>query len=180
MKVIDHVRLMGRYNRWMNERLYAAAARLEPEQLAADRGAFFGSILGTLNHLMVGDLVWLKRFATHPAKHTALDPLKAVSMPVSVDQFLWDDMGRLREERERLDAMIEAWTAELSNEDLDHMLDYRNTKGVRSIKRFGSLVLHMFNHQTHHRGQATTLLSQLGLDMGATDLLLLVPDDIES
>jgi len=180
MKMVEHLRLLAHYNQWMNERLFRTAAGLDAGQLAADRGAFFGSILGTLNHLMVGDVIWLKRFATHPAKHASLDSLRTTEMPKPLDQILFGEMGQLGEERARLDEMIRAWTEELTNVDLDHMLDYRNTKGVRSIKRFGSLALHLFNHQTHHRGQVTTLLSQQGLDMGVTDLLVLIPDALEA
>ena len=86
-------------------------------------------------------------------------------------------MATLSEERKKLDAIIIAWAAELSPADLDHVLDYRNMKGVPQRKLYGSLVLNLFNHQTHHRGQATTLLSQAGLDVGVTDLLALIPEE---
>jgi uncharacterized damage-inducible protein DinB len=174
---LRHIRLMAQYNQWMNAKLYETAAKLSPSQLAENRGAFFGSVLGTLNHIMVGDIIWLKRLAAHPAAHPSLDPLRPLERPASLDSVLHSDFGRLSEERRKLDAMIIAWTAELSAADLDHVLEYRNMKGVPQRKLFGTLVLNLFNHQTHHRGQATTLVSQAGLDVGVTDLLALIPEE---
>jgi len=97
---------MAAYNAWINARLYEAAAKLPAEALAADRKAFFGSILGTLNHLLAGDRIWLARFAAHPTKHTALDPIRALAPPQRLDQLLFDDFPSLHEHRRWLDAII--------------------------------------------------------------------------
>jgi uncharacterized damage-inducible protein DinB len=177
MDLLKHIRLLAQYNEWMNAKLYDAAAQLPPDQLAQDRGAFFGSLLGTLNHIMVGDIIWLKRLGTHPAAHRSLEPVRRRERPTALDQILHADLAALREERRRIDAIIAAWTAELSLADLDHVLEYRNMKGEPMRKLFGSLVLNLFNHQTHHRGQATTLLSQAGIDVGVTDLMALIPEE---
>ncbi|MEC5398222.1 DinB family protein [Uliginosibacterium sp. H1] len=177
MSTPEHVRLMARYNRWMNERLLEACARLDPAALSADRRAFFGSLLGTLNHLVVSDTIWLHRFAQHPAQHVELDPVRTLPLPTSLDQIVCEDLGALRTRRALLDDCIEQWCAALSEADLQHVLHYRSTKGVPGRRKLGRLLLHFFNHQTHHRGQATTLISQAGEDMGATDLLLLIPED---
>ena len=177
MDLLKHIRLLAQYNEWMNAKVYEAAAQVAPDQLAQDRGAFFGSVLGTLNHIMVGDIIWLKRLGTHPAGHRSLEPVRQLERPASLDQIIHRDLGGLREQRGKLDAIIVAWAAELSAADLDHVLEYRNMKGVPMRKLFGSLVLNLFNHQTHHRGQATTLLSQAGLDVGVTDLLALIPEE---
>jgi uncharacterized damage-inducible protein DinB len=174
---LRHIRLMAQYNQWMNAKLYETAAKLAPSQLGENRGAFFGSLLGTLNHIMVGDIIWLQRLAAHPAAHRSLDSLRARERPASLDATLHTDFARLAEERRKLDEIIVAWTAELSASDLDHALEYRNMKGVPQRKLFGTLVLNLFNHQAHHRGQATTLLSQAGLDVGVTDLLALIPEE---
>ncbi len=173
----DHIRLMAAHNAWMNTRLYEAAGRLSAAALAADRKAFFGSILGTLNHLLVADRIWLGRFATHPAHHAALDPIRALSPPQHLDQRLFEDFQSLSEHRRWLDGVISAWADSLAEADLDHPLHYANMKGATADRNFFSLVMHFFNHQTHHRGQATTLLSQADIDVGATDLLALIPDE---
>jgi uncharacterized damage-inducible protein DinB len=175
--LLKHIRLLAQYNEWMNAKLYEAAAQLAPDQLAQDRGAFFGSVLGTLNHIMVGDIIWLKRLGSHPAAHRSLEPVRQLERSGSLDHILHRDLGGLREQRGNLDAIIVAWAGELLAADLDHVLEYRNMKGAPMRKLFGSLVLNLFNHQTHHRGQATTLLSQAGLDVGVTDLLALIPEE---
>jgi uncharacterized damage-inducible protein DinB len=96
--------------------------------------------------------------------------------PASLDQRLCATLPELDGLRTRLDAAIIAFCAEVRPVQLDGPFDYTSTKGVASRKRLGDVLLHVFNHQTHHRGQATTLFSQLGVDVGPTDLLLLVPD----
>lgn len=169
--------LMAQYNQWMNARLYAAAASLAPGELARERGAFFGSLLGTLNHLMCGDTLWLQRFARHPAAFAALDPVRAIRPPASLTEPLFDDFAAMHAHRLRLDQVIVDWTASLQESDLDHALDYQNSKGPNR-RHFGSLLLHFFNHQTHHRGQASTLLSQAGAQLGDTDLLFCIPNQL--
>jgi uncharacterized damage-inducible protein DinB len=175
----EHIKLMATYNEWMNAKVYDAAGRLSADELAMNRGAFFGSILGTLNHIMVGDRVWLSRFANHPAKHAALDPLRTLTAPTSLDQILYTDFQALKDHRVALDTVIKEWVATLTDADLDRTLHYASMKGTVFKKPFGSLLMHFFNHQTHHRGQATTLLSQAGQDVGVTDLLVLISDPID-
>jgi len=175
---IEHISLMAAYNAWMNAKLYAGAGRLSGDALSADSGAFFGSIIGSLNHIVVGDTLWLKRFATHPGKHLSLEPIRQLQAPASLGQILFTDMASLSERRHWLDTLITTWSQSLTEADLDQVLHYSNMKGVAADKSFFSLVMHFFNHQTHHRGQVTTLLSQLGVDVGVTDLLELIPNQM--
>lgn len=167
---------MAQYNHWMNERLYSTASQLCDDALNQDQGAFFKSILGTLNHIMVGDLVWLKRFANHPATHPALDYVRNIKTPKSLNQILFTDFSKLGDKRKQLDQVIIDWCQQLTNSELAATLTYLNMKAEPVTKNFGYLILHLFNHQTHHRGQLTTLLSQNGLDVGETDLLALIPN----
>lgn len=179
MQRTEHIRQMAAYNTWMNERLYQTAAELADEAIGAERGAFFGSILGTLNHLAVADLIWLGRFAAHPAGFRSLEALAALPKPTGLNQPLATDIRALAALRQRLDACIEALALEIREEQLDRPLSYRNMKGISARKNFFALLMHLFNHQTHHRGQATTLLSQAGVDIGVTDLLALIADEPE-
>ena len=172
--------MMAGYNEWINAKLYDAAERVPQEDLARDRGAFFGSIIGTLNHLVVTDTMWLKRFAAHPSNPKALAPIRALPQPTALNEIVFTDLAKLADRRKVIDAAIKAWAAALTQADLDHVLHYANTKGVKSQKKFSSLVMHFFNHQTHHRGQATTLLFQAGQDVGVTDLLALIPNEIRT
>jgi uncharacterized damage-inducible protein DinB len=171
MDALRHVRLMAEYNRWMNQRLYAAAATLPHEALAQDRGAFFGSILGTLNHLAVADILWLHRFDAPGHWDRLREALDWLPRPDGLRDTLGADLETLAALRERLDALIVAWGDELKFNDLDRVLVYRNTDGESMQRQVGPLLSHYFNHQTHHRGQATALLFQAGVDPGVTDLL---------
>ncbi len=175
--MLEHLRLLSRYNQWLNDKLYTAAGQLPADELARDRGAFFGSLLGTLNHILVADIIWLQRFSGHPAQHPALDQIRGMPKPLALAQTLIDNFSALSEERRKLDATIISWCEQLDASDLNHPLAYRHMKGEASVKNYASLMLHLFNHQTHHRGQATTLLSQQGLDVGVTDLLALIASE---
>ena len=159
----------------MNISVYQAARQLPAATLAADKKAFFGSILGTLNHLVNADIIWLKRFAAHPANYAQLDAMRALPNPATLGAIGFSAIDDLWERRRWLDELIRSWTATISESDLDHTLHYENSRGGAD-KNFFSLLMHFFNHQTHHRGQASTLLSQEGVDIGVTDLLALIPD----
>lgn len=167
--------LMASYNATMNRQLYAAAAALPHAALRADRGAFFGSILGTLNHIVAGDTIWLRRFMAHPAGFRSLEAVAGMTAPTGLRHVYSDDLDVLLTHRTRLDRIIEALAAELSDSDLGQPVLYTNARGANR-KEFGALLLHFFNHQTHHRGQASTLLSQSGADIGVTDLVAWIPD----
>ena len=175
MSPITQLRLFAHYNQTMNRNKYLASERLTRPEIEADRGAFFGSILGTLNHILVADLIWLKRFAQHPSRHYALNFARETDTPYSLDQILYENFVDLREHRNLVDEHIIAWCAQLSDDDLDYPLTYESMAGEPSTRVTGLLVSHFFNHQTHHRGQVSTLLSQYDIDLGVTDLLQLIP-----
>jgi len=161
---MDHLtaQTMAQYNGWMNERLYDCCARLSDEERKRDVHAFFKSIHGTLNHLLLGDRVWLGRFTGTPFVITSLA------------EELYADFSELRTERALTDSAIVDWVRALTTEDFTGELSY--TSVVNPTSRRYPLwfaVAHFFNHQTHHRGQLTTLLSQRGLDPGITDLIWL-------
>jgi uncharacterized damage-inducible protein DinB len=160
----------------MNRKLYGAAAALPAERLHEDRGAFFGSIFGTLNHLAIADLIWFKRIAAGVPGLASLQCLDALPRPTSLDQRLCATLPELDALRVTLDAAILAFCAEVQPGQLDGAFTWTSMKGIASTKRLGDVLLHVFNHQAHHRGQATTLFSQLGVDVGPTDLLLLLPE----
>jgi uncharacterized damage-inducible protein DinB len=171
----EDIVLLAAYNAAMNRKLYAAAAKLTHAELCADRGAFFGSVFGTLNHIVAGDMIWLNRFMGHPSRFRALEPLRDMPTPTSLTHQFGADLPTLLDQRTRLDEIIIALASELSAAQLEQAVSYRNSRGA-ACKNFGSLLLHFFNHQTHHRGQASTLLSQAGIDIGVTDLLELIPE----
>ncbi len=176
LEIAVNIKLLAQYNTWMNDKVYATAATLPDEALKQDRGAFFGSIFDTLNHLCVGDTLWLQRMARQWPELTSLAGVAALPTPSALDQRLASTLPELTELRRLLDAAISGLCDELTPLHLGSALEYKTTKGVVGRKPLGDVLLHVFNHQTHHRGQVTTLLSQSGLDVGATDLILLVQE----
>jgi uncharacterized damage-inducible protein DinB len=177
--LLHNLRLLATYNEWMNSRLYTVASELSVAILKENKHAFFGSIQNTLNHLLVGDILWLKRFAQHPAQFSALDFIRQLPPPTALDQLLYEDFAAQFEQRKIIDAVIIKWLAQLTATDIDTDLTYQNSKGLTFTRNLGSLLTHFFNHQTHHRGQTTTLLSQCGIDVGMTDFLAVIPNAVE-
>jgi uncharacterized damage-inducible protein DinB len=140
--------MFAAYNAWCNERLYDAAATLSDGDYRADRGAFFRSVHGTLNHLLVADRIWMRRFTG------------VGDMPPSLDAILYDDFDVLRAARRVQDTLINRYINGLSEADLSGILRYRTVTNPQTIEQPLQPALdHFFNHQTHHRGQAHCLLS---------------------
>ena len=175
MDLAANYRACARYNTWMNERLYALCATLPDAERRRDRGAFFRSIHGTLNHILLADRAWLGRFTRVRELAESRD---AGGRPIPLtgrhDQELYADFEVLRGERARTDAAIEAWAATLDGERLAAPFTYKTMRGDPCEHPLWWAATHFFNHQTHHRGQLTTLLSQQGLDPGVTDLIALL------
>lgn len=161
----DYVRLMAEYNAEMNRRLYAASGRLSDAERKADRGAFWQSIHGTLVHLLWGDTQWMSRFDNWPKP------------PVGIKQSaaMIDDFAELQARREKADADILAWAGRVDDPWLAEDLVWFSGAANREMRRRKApLLVHFFNHQTHHRGQAHAMLTACGQDTGDTDLFLVV------
>lgn len=159
-------RTMARYNAWQNRQMGAAMARLDPAALAEDRGAFFGSILGTANHVLWADLVWMSRLAGHPKPDATL----------ADSPGLCPTLATWQAERFRADGRLTLWAEGLSALDLTGELTWHSGASGREERRpLGLVVTHVFNHQTHHRGQIHAMLTAAGVAPGDTDLFLM-PD----
>lgn len=168
---LEGLRALARYNRWMNDKLYAVAATLSDEVRKGDSGAFFKSIHGTLNHLLLGDRVWLGRFTGVTIPDGFMGPGIR-----TLDQELYADFEELRRERARTDDELSTWISGLTEERLAGPLVYVR-RGQRLEAPLWWAVTHLFNHQTHHRGQVTTLLMQRGCDPGVTDLFAMLREE---
>lgn len=157
----DYVRTMARYNAWQNTGLRRAVEAMSMEDLQKDRGAFFGSIWATMNHLLWGDLVWMSRFAGGPAPEGGI----ADSTGICATKGDWEAR------RYRTDGRIRQWAEELDAIDLVGDLTWYSGAMGREISRPLALcVAHMFNHQTHHRGQMHAMLTAAGARLPDTDL----------
>jgi len=153
----------ARYNRAMNAAVYAVCADIPDADRKADRGAFFKSVHGTLNHLMFGDNAWMNRFdgGRRPVPGTNVE--------------LFSDFEDLRAARAAMDDDISAWATDLTDAWLSETVAWTSrTDNLTFDQPRWILVSHMFNHQTHHRGQLTTILTQMGHDVGVTDFPKLV------
>ena len=161
----EYVQMMARYNAEMNRRLYDAAARLNDAERRGERGAFWGSIHGTLAHVLWGDRLWMSRF----------DGWEVPAVPMGDSAQLDLDFAALTADRVAADARIEAWAACVPAGWLGEDLTWFSGAAQREkTKPLDLLVVHFFNHQTHHRGQVHAMLTAMGQVTGDTDLPLVV------
>jgi uncharacterized damage-inducible protein DinB len=156
-----HWQMFAGYNAWANERLFAAAAKLSDADYRADKGAFFKSVHGTLNHLLVADLVWMQRFTGEG------------TIPSSLDAILYDGLTSLHEARRAEDARIVAYIESLDEAALAGAIRYRPITATGEHEQvLASALAHWFNHQTHHRGQVHALLTMLTGEAPSLDLVM--------
>ncbi len=161
----EYCRTMARYNAWQNSQLNEALEGASLEALRAERGAFFGSILGTLSHLLWGDQIWMSRF---DPSVTAPD----VGIPESAD--MCPTLAAWNAERQHLDGKISHWAESVRAVDLTGELTWQSMALGREVcKTIALCVTHMFNHQTHHRGQLHQMLTSAGFEAPVSDLFYL-------
>jgi uncharacterized damage-inducible protein DinB len=162
-----YIRTMAEYNAEMNRRLYSAAARLSDGERRMPRGAFWGSIHGTLTHILWGDRQWMSRFDAWPKPTT----------PIKESAQMIEEFPVLRAEREKADVGISGWAAKVDDAWLAEELTWFSGAANREVRApLRLLVTHFFNHQTHHRGQVHAMLTAARQETGDTDLFLLVPE----
>ena len=158
--VRQHFQMFASYNRWANTQVYEAAAALSEDELNRNTGAFFGSMIGTLNHVLVADRIWLRRFTGEGAALSKLDTI------------LHADLPSLRAAREAEDARIVTWIDSLSDKEFRGRFTYTTVTDMRTVsQRLAPALAHFINHQTHHRGQAHTILTSLGQPSLGLDLI---------
>ena len=167
-----HYLRLAQYNTWFNGQLYACADTLSDETRGENRGAFFGSIHATLDHILLCDRLWLGRIQRSVLPFPSLDDAVLAGPIAKLDQGVCADWQSLCAERKATDAVLEAFVRELTPERLDTDLEYQNTRGALFTSPLWHVVAHLFNHGTHHRGQVTTLLMQEGADPGVTDFMV--------
>jgi uncharacterized damage-inducible protein DinB len=157
--MLRHLQRLSKYNQWANGRLYDAAATLAEKDYQAEQGAFFGSVHGTLSHILVADRIWMERLTGEGETYDRLD----------IRPF--DTLAALREARESEDARIIAFVHSQTDASLTTSLSYTNIAGEPHMNPLRAILAHVFNHQTHHRGQAHTLLTQLKCEVPSLDLI---------
>lgn len=164
----EYCRTMARYNAWQNSALREIVLTMDKAELRKDRGAFFGSIMGTLNHLLWGDTLWISRFDGGAGTDVTLKE----SVDMAVTPAVW------AADRFRMDARIALWAQSVQAIDLVGNLDwYSGALGRQMSKPMALCVMQMFNHQTHHRGQVHAMMTAAGHKLPDTDLPFM-PEDI--
>lgn len=166
--------LMSEYNQWMNELLLSSLKKLNDTNIYDDKGAFFGSAFKTMSHIFTCDLMWLHRFTSVKSGFNLLTSLNEFNCPLSNNTHCFETLGELSINRSKLDCIIIEWVNLIIETEFYTNIMYKNSSGGEFSEPFASVLLHFFNHQTHHRGQVTTLLSQSGDNSYCTDLLALI------
>jgi uncharacterized damage-inducible protein DinB len=174
MDACDIYRTQVRYNRWFNARLYEVAAGLTEDERRRELGAYFGSVHRTLNHLILCDCVWLHRCAPGLGEAVPRGADGQELKPAGLDSVLYEDFDLLKRRRTALDAAMQQWVDALSTDDLEREISYRTTKGIAQRHPMWWALTHLFNHQTHHRGQVHAALTRLGVaEPPSLDLLIM-------
>ncbi len=160
MQFIETFIVQNQYSHWMNEHMFTLCDTVPDNHRKKSLGAFFGSIHRTLNHILLVDRLWLSRFENSSLSITGLD------------QELYVDYNELKTARRETDDQLTRYIGKLQDQDMDRKLTFTSAITHKSHSfLLGDCLVHMFHHQTHHRGQISALISQLGVDIGNTDLL---------
>ena len=160
MSAKSHYQDFAAYNQWANQRVYDVVSRLPVEVYKCDRGMFFNSFEGTLNHLVITDLMWLYRMTGEG------------DYPQKLDEIIYDDFEGLREARVKLDQRIIEYASGLEADDFGRVLSYMTVSYGAMESKLSETLAHFFNHQTHHRGQIHNCLSQIDIDPPPLDYML--------
>lgn len=164
----QYCEMMARYNTWQNRQVFDLLRDVDPAELTRDRGAFFGSILATLSHLLWGDHIWMSRFDGGSAPDVGGEQ-STVYVPT---------LGAWEAERFRMDGRIRLWAEALDNVDLQgDLVWYSGLSGRELSKPLAQCVVGMFNHQTHHRGQVHAMMTAAGLTAPVSDLIFMPEED---
>lgn len=156
----QHFAMFANYNRWANRRIYEAAAELSEDEFERNTGAFFKSMMGTLNHLVATDRIWMKRLTGEG------------DAPTTLDAVIHRDFARLRTARFAEDERIVKWIVSLTPRELAGRFTYTTVSDMRTVsQRLAPALDHLFNHQTHHRGQVHMILTALGKPSVGLDLI---------
>jgi uncharacterized damage-inducible protein DinB len=157
-----HFVMMAKYNTWANARLFRMSATLRDELYRKEVGAYFKSLHGTLNHLLVSDRIWMRRL-------TGIG-----ESPDKLNAILFEDLPSLRDARAAEDRRIIAFVEGLDEAAFEEVFDYRTLNGTPQRQLRREILAHLFNHETHHRGQAHAILTALGItEPDSLDLLIM-------
>ena len=179
MSLVKNFHMMSVYNQRINEQLINCCVTLSNEQLNQETHSFFPTIIAYWNHILFGDLILLSRLALNNIGSLSVRDFSQLPTPNSPQDIYCHDFNDLILLRRKVDMLINTYCAQLTEEECEQSITYTSTEGQVITKAVAEVTQHLFNHQTHHRGQLTCLLSQLGIDYGCMDLPVIVAEGCE-
>ena len=176
MSLVKNFKMMSLYNQRINDQLMASCLGLSNDLLEKDTHSFFPNIISYWNHLLFGDLILLGRLALNHIGQLSPQDLSAFPTPTSPQDIYYNNLSDIAVLRKKVDALIIQYCTHLTDEDCEKFITYTTTEGLLVTKAAADITQHIFNHQAHHRGQLTCVLSQFGVDYGCMDLPAIVPE----
>jgi len=176
MSLAKNFHMLARYNQRMNEQLLTCSLALPKVSLEKETHSFFPNIINYWNHIMFGDVILLRRLAANNVAQLSLDDMAAFPTPKSPQDIYYRTLSDLAPVRRQLDQLIIRYCEQLTEIDCNQFITYTSTEGEPITKAVADITQHIFNHQAHHRGQLTCVLSQCGVDYGCMDLPIVVPE----
>ncbi len=170
--VKNTLKKLAHYNRMANGKLLDVLETLSREQLTRTAGSYFGSVLGLLNHILKSDIGWLQRLhAEAPGVKTLHSPLLELPRALAFDENLFDELEPLKNRRFDIDEIFESFVAEVDDDYLTRNATFVNRQGKEQVLRPGDVLLHLFNHQTHHRGAISQILDSMSVENDFSSLI---------
>lgn len=176
MSLVTNFQMLAKYNQRINEQLIICCQSLPKEDLTKESHSFFPNIISYWNHIIFGDLIMLTRLAANEVASLSLADFTELPTPKSPHDIYHDNFSDVIELRNNVDVLINLYCRNLTDENCQQFISYQTTEGESITKKVADITQHMFNHQTHHRGQLTCILSQLGVDYGCMDLPVIVAE----
>lgn len=167
---------MSLYNQRINMQLIACCQALPSSMLEKETHSFFSNIINYWNHLLFGDLILLRRLAINNIAQLSLDDFADFPSPCSPNDIYCQNLSDIATLRKQVDALIIQYCQNLTDEACELFITYATTEGEQLTKAVADVTQHIFNHQTHHRGQLTCVLSQFNVDYGCMDLPVIVSE----
>ncbi|MCW8834493.1 MAG: DinB family protein [Colwellia sp.] len=176
MSLVSNFQMMAEYNHRINEQLITCCQSLPTSDLVKETHSFFPSVISYWNHILFGDMILLQRLAANNISSLSLADFSNLPTPKSPSDIYHQDFDAIVVLRRKVDSLITQYCHDLSEADCEHYISYQTTEGENITKKVADVTQHLFNHQTHHRGQLTCILSQLGVDYGCMDLPVIVSE----
>lgn len=168
--------MLSVYNQRINNQLIDICLSQPEEIQVKETHSFFSTIIDYWNHILFGDLILLRRLATNKIANLSLEDFSELPVPKSPNDVFHEDLTNIKTLREQVDQILVQFCEDLRESDCEKFITYTTTEGTLMTKAVADVTQHIFNHQAHHRGQLTCVLSQFGIDYGCMDLPFIVTE----